>query len=281
MINKKIIICSTIRNVEKDLKDFFIKLDQITSNFDDYFIILVQSNSNDNTAKSSETFLKNRKGIIINKNLDLSLYRTQRLEICRNEFLSYIKKDTLLRTYDFLIVMDADGINSMIKYEYIYNSINSSKNWSAIFANQKYIYYDIWTLRIKNYIDFDCFQKIKEEAQINNSNLKKVFNNYFTKYFFIKNVFKDRFIKVDSAFGGLGIYQLNKILDCHYDSKGGSQCEHVGLNEQLNKKYGDLYIDKQLINSSGISKHTINGILCSKFNIFAKRFLKIIKQTIK
>ena len=37
MIDKKIIICSTIRNVEKDLKDFFIKLDEITSKFDDYF----------------------------------------------------------------------------------------------------------------------------------------------------------------------------------------------------------------------------------------------------
>jgi len=281
MINKKIIICSTIRNVEKNLKDFFTKLDEITSKFDDYFIILVQSNSNDNTIKSSESFLKNRKGIIINKDLDLSLYRTERLEICRNEFLSYIKKDNLLKTYDFLIVMDADGINNMIKYEYIYNSINININWNAIFANQKYIYYDIWTLRIKDYIDFDCFQKIKKEAQLNSSGLKKKFYNYFTKYFFIKKIFKDRLIKVDSAFGGLGIYKLNKILDCNYDSKGGSQCEHVGINEQLNKKYGDLYIDKQLINSSGISKHTINGILCSKFNFFAKRFLNIIKQTIK
>ena len=58
MIDKKIIICSTIRNVEKDLKDFFIKLDEITSKFDDYFIILVQSNSEDNTVKSAEKFLK-------------------------------------------------------------------------------------------------------------------------------------------------------------------------------------------------------------------------------
>ena len=58
MIGKKIIICSTIRNVEKDLKDFFGKIDEITSKFDDYFIILVQSNSNDNTVKSAERLLK-------------------------------------------------------------------------------------------------------------------------------------------------------------------------------------------------------------------------------
>ena len=120
MIDKKIIICSTIRNVENDLKDFFIKLDEITSKFDDYFIILVQSNSEDNTVKSAERFLKKRKGIIINKDLDLNLYRTQRLEICRNEFLSFIRKDNNLRSYDYLIVMDADGINNSIKYTQIH-----------------------------------------------------------------------------------------------------------------------------------------------------------------
>ena len=281
MIDKKIIICSTIRNVENDLKDFFIKLDEITSKFDDYFIILVQSNSEDNTVKSAEKFLKKRKGIIINKNLDLNLYRTQRLEICRNEFLSFIRKDNNLRSYDYLIVMDADGINNSIKYEYIYNSINTNQDWSAIFANQKFIYYDIWTLRIENFIEFDCFQKIKQKALLNNNNLKKIFYSNFTKYFFLKKNFKERFIKVNSAFGGLGIYKTNKILECDYDSKGGSQCEHVGINEQLNKKFGNLFIDKELINSSGISKHTINGLLCSKFNYFAKRFLNIINQTIK
>ncbi len=281
MNNKKIIICSTLRNVEKDLKGFFLKIDEIATKFNDYFIVLVQSNSNDNTITVAEKYLKQRKGILINKDLDIRLYRTQRLEICRNEFLSYIKNDEKLKNFDYLIVMDADGINNLINYKNIFNSLNIKKNWSAIFANQKYIYYDVWTLRIKNFIDFDCFQKIKLDSVSKEKKLKKIFFNNFTKFFFLKNKFKERLIKVDSAFGGFGIYKLEKILDCKYDSNGGSQCEHVGVNLELNKKHGELYIDKNLINSSGISKHSINGVLCSIFDYFAKRFLNIIYKTIK
>ena len=51
--------------------------------------------------------------------------------------------------------------------------------------------------------------------------------------------------------------------------------------QKLNDKYGGLFIDKKLINNSGINLHTINGLLCSKFNYFAKRFLHNLKKDIK
>ena len=47
MINKKIIICSTIKNEGKNLKNFFYKIDQIISQFKDYFLIFVESDSTD------------------------------------------------------------------------------------------------------------------------------------------------------------------------------------------------------------------------------------------
>ena len=281
MLNKKIVICSTIRDVEKDLESFFYKIDEITNKFSEYFIILVQSNSSDRTVEKSENLLKSRNGIIISKDLDLSLYRTQRLEICRNAYLDYIRNDKDISKYDYLIVMDADGVNNLITYDCIRDSINQKDDWSGLFANQKYIYYDIWTLRKKNYIDFDCFEMIKKEAKSKNKILIKIFYDYFTKFFYLNKHFKERFIQVESAFGGLGIYKLDKILNCKYDSRGGAWCEHVGVNTDLNKKYGGLFIDKKLINSSGISKHSLNGILCSKFSFFAKRFLKIINITVK
>ena len=280
MLDKKIIICSTIRNVEKDLENFFQKIDEITLNFQEYFIILVQSNSNDNTIVEANKYLSSRRGTLINKDLDINLYRTERLEACRNEYLNYIRNYKILSNYDYLLVMDADSMNNSLKFKSLEKSINSEINWNAIFANQRFIYYDIWTLRIKNYIEFDCFQKIKKES-IDKKNLKNIFYNFFTYFFYLNKHFKERFIKVDSAFGGLGIYKLKKILEFTYDSKMGAQCEHVGINEKLNKKYGNLYIDKKLVNSSGLSKHSINGLLCGKSNYFARRFLSIIKKTVR
>ena len=45
-----------------------------------------------------------------------------------------------------------------------------------------------------------------------------------------------------------------------YDSNNGQECEHISINYKLDEKYGNLFIDKKLINSIGINKHTINGI---------------------
>ena len=93
----------------------------------------------------------------------------------------------------------------------------------------------------------------------------------------LSNNFNERFINVKSAFGGLGIYKLEKILEFSYESFNGTTCEHVKFNKDINDKYGKLYIDQKLINSYGINKHTINGILCSNSVFFAKRFLNKIK----
>ncbi len=90
-------------------------------------------------------------------------------------------------------------------------------------------------------------------------------------------MYKNRYIKVNSAFGGLGIYKINNILKSKYSSENGKNCEHVYFNTNINKKFGNMFIDKKLINSSGINIHTINGFLCSYFNFFARRFLKKLR----
>ena len=99
---------------------------------------------------------------------------------------------------------------------------------------------------------------------------------FYHNIFYLNKKFNQRYISVKSAFGGFGIYKLNKILEFKYNSFAGRQCEHVKLNEDIYNKYGGLYIDKNLINSYGINKHTINGYLCSKLNFLAKRFVSKI-----
>ena len=73
MINKKIVICTTIKNEAKNLNSYFRLLDKIINIFEDYFLIFIESESRDKTSVMVEKYLKNKKGKIINKELDTSL----------------------------------------------------------------------------------------------------------------------------------------------------------------------------------------------------------------
>ena len=114
MINKKIVICTTIKNEAKNLNSYFRLLDKIINIFEDYFLIFIESESRDKTSVMVEKYLKNKKGKIINKELDTSLNRIVKLEICRNEYLDYVKNSNVLKGFDYLIVMDADGVNNKL-----------------------------------------------------------------------------------------------------------------------------------------------------------------------
>ncbi|WP_440657157.1 hypothetical protein [Candidatus Pelagibacter sp. HIMB1509] len=280
MLNKKIILCSTIKNEERNLKKFFSILNDITENFEDYYLIFVLSDCTDNSKKLCQNYLKNKKGFVLTKNFKKQFNRIKRLEICRNEYLNYINNKKKLKNFNYLLVMDADNVNNNINFNIIKNSLKK-KEWNALFASQSIFYYDIFALRIKGLIEYNFIDKIKNEFEIyktQNLIVKKLFKKYLVKFFFLNKIKKNRYIEVISAFGGLAIYRLDKILNFNYDSQNGNVCEHVGLNKRLHKKYGKLYIDKKLINGHGINIHTINGLLCFYFEYFAKRFFKKISK---
>lgn len=276
MKNKKVIICSTIKNEGKNLKNFFEKINSVITGFNDYFIIFVESDSDDNSTELLNKYIKNKKGKIIKRDFTEQYNRIQKLEICRNEYLNFIKNNSQINNFDYLIIMDADGVNNGLNMKILQNSI-MKENWTAIFACQKIFYYDIFALRVENFINENFINKIKRD--IRNKTYKNskdyIFYN-LSRFFYLNKIFDNRYLKVKSAFGGFGIYKLNKVLEFRYESYLGQDCEHVKFNEDINNKHGGLFIDKNLINSNGINKHTINGYLCSKSNFFARRFLSKI-----
>lgn len=279
MRNKKIIICVAVKNESKNLKNFFKILNRFILKFDDYFIIFVESDSKDETNTILDNYLKGKKGKIINLNIDRNFNRIKSLEICRNEYLKYINENNILQNFDYMFVMDADGVNNKISYNKILNSLNTKIDWSAIFANQSLLYYDIYALRIHNLITENYVTKIiNDDVSKKFKTLKKNFSENLLRFFFITKNTNERYVKVNSAFGGFAIYKIDRILKIKYDSENGLNCEHVKFNENLNEKYGGLMIDKQLTNSNGINKHTIAGILASKINYFSKRFFSNLKK---
>jgi len=276
MINKKVVFCIPVRNESSNIKDLFKTLDNLSKSFIDYFIVFIESDSSDNSSSLIKEYLLNRKGVLINKNLSNIKNRVMRLAISRNEYLSYIKKNDLLKSFDLMIVLDCGGVNNKLTAKKIKKAISQNKNWVGIFPTQKILYYDIWTLRIKNFIDYDCFEELFKAYKKNNK-IKKIFFKLMGKFLFINYLIKSKKINVISAYGGMGIYKLDKVINFTYDSNNGKNCEHVEFNKKIYNKYGDcLVLDKNLTNSYGINIHTINILLCSVSNYFANRFIKKI-----
>ena len=276
MINKKVVFCIPVRNESSNLKSLFKTLDKLNLKFEDYFIIFVESDSSDNSSDLIKKYLERRKGVLINKNLQGIENRVMRLAISRNEYLNFIKNDQSLKTYDLMIVLECGGVNGSLTAKKIKNAILENENSIGIFPTQKFLYYDIWTLRIDNIINYDCFEELFKSYK-KNSKIRKIFFNLIGKFLFINFIIKTKKINVISAYGGMGIYKLNKVIDFTYDSNNGKNCEHVEFNKQIYKKYGNcLVLDKNLTNSFGINIHTLNILLCSASNYFANRFIKKI-----
>ena len=272
-IEKKVIFCSILKNEEKNLGKFFLLIKSLKEIFDDYFIILVESESTDNTVKLAKKYLLNLNGTIISKDTSIYRKRTEKTAYCRNEYLKFIKNNNRLIRFDYLVVLDGDKINHLINKKKLLSAIvNTPMNWTAIFSNQLLFYYDLWTLRIKHIFDFDCFENLNKLSKKDEPKL--IFKNIFLYGINLIRNSKKRFLKVQSAFGGFAIYKLEKAIKFKYSSNNGKYCEHVLFNLKIHHKYGNLYIDKKLTNSFGINIHTINIILCSCFNFFAKRFIK-------
>ena len=267
------LLCSILKNEEKNLNKFFLLIESLKEIFDDYFVIIIESESIDNTVKLSKKYLLNLKGTIVSKDTSAYKKRTEKTAYCRNQYLQFIKNNKKLIKFDYLIILDGDKINHLINKKKLLNAILSTKiNWSAIFSNQLIFYYDLWTLRIKKKFDFDCFENLKKLSR--KKAPKFIFKDIFFYGINLIRKSKKRFVKVKSAFGGFAIYKLKKAIKFNYSSNNGKYCEHVLFNFKINQKYGNLYIDRNLTNSFGINFHTINIILCSYFNFFAKRFIK-------
>ena len=276
MIKKKIIICSIVKNESRNLNNLFNLIKKISNFFLDYYVILVESDSTDNTYQLAKIKIKNLNGRLIKVKTKKNWKRTKKIAFCRNIYLKTISKKKILKKFDYIIVIDADKVNNKLKLTDLLNTIKFlPKNWIGFFPNQSLIYYDLYALRIKKFLEFDCFEKMISNLKFF-SPRKSYFINVFKNFFIIRE-FKKRFIKVESAFGGMAFYKLKYILKKKYSSNNGNSCEHVSFNKSLLKKNKFLYIDKKLINSYGLNEHFFKGIIYSLSNFFSKKLINSLK----
>lgn len=220
MINENLIIAGIVRDCSKYLPRVFENIEFISSLFKEIKVILVESDSADNSLELLNNFSKENKNIEIIScgNLKNKMpYRTQRTAFCRNIYLQ--KAEELKEKYPLLLVMDMDNINSNpIEKEYILSNFKYD-NWDMITANNPDGYYDIWALRHPTWMPYDCWEAVGNRPSFMTNN--DAINMHVTSKI-IKIDINHPLIEVQSAFSGMAFIKTNSI----------NGARHIGLIQE-------------------------------------------------
>jgi glycosyltransferase involved in cell wall biosynthesis len=264
-----IVICGTARNIEGKLEDSIKDLYRAFSSFKQVKFLICESFSTD------QTLLELDKLKIEVPNFDYfsdseidknEWRRTVRIASARNELQKKIRDE--YENYDYVAMVDLDGVNRDLNKKSV-ESIWQFDFWDAVFANQPLRYYDIWALRAKGWNEGDCWNEYQNLLKILPS--KEAHRIAVTSK--MKSISeKSQPIRVESAFGGLGIYRTSVFLESLYlgmDDEGNEICEHIHFHETLSKKGYQLFIMPSLVNLNRRSQ-----IL----NILKERILRATKR---
>ena len=275
--NLNVIFAGCAKNCEKYLPDVFNNIQSYSSLFKKTFKIIVENGSSDDNKKILKKHENDESILHFRDDLNLIEHRTIRLALARNLIIKEIKKNKKLKDFDLLIMLDFDdrGIfnveeNNLIKaIEFLF----SKNNIAGVFGNQPDFYFDMWALMDEHNFKGDYFgdalkfatAKMQSTDKINKEILFDLKKNYFDKKK-ISFPINSPPIKVLSAFGGLGIYKIKKIINNKNIYEGEQEitikfkdgvdknifyqrCEHKSFHQGFKDINSDLFILPYLINS--------------------------------
>lgn len=268
MNTSKVLLVGTISNVSTVLEGELNRVLEALSFCDDVDIFLVESDSTDSTAEKLQYLAGINKKFSFVSLGELSLVlpnRIERLRHCRNFYIEHIRDRYSNESLDYVVVADLDGMNPKISKDGISSCFNNEINWDACFSNQLAGYSDIYALRCAGWQDKDCFVELSEKnfgyisslsSDVVFRNIRIAFNinriRQSVIYSKMKKIPKTApWVKVESAFGGLGIYKAEVFFLYNYDKNEVNDVlvsEHVDLHSKLIDS--NLYINPALINAN-------------------------------
>jgi hypothetical protein len=256
--NSKVVICTCVRNVEKQLESLLTILIPFSKLCKQCTVLFYENDSEDDTINVIENWYKKYCDTCITKTLEVILHtetlnverfgdtadykRLSHMSNIRNKLFDIVKKDYY--DYDYMMVIDAD-LNTILL-----DSIISSfgfRNWDMLSANgldsiYKYssqempIYYDILSLIEEN---DNCICRRIHEVFVPHTGL----------------------IKVKSAYGGLAIYRMcPELLKCKYYVPKFKDKLHDETDPDYNDEiYGDEHVGLCLqMSENGLNRLYIN-----------------------
>jgi glycosyltransferase involved in cell wall biosynthesis len=266
---ERIVLVGTVNNVADTLVGEVEVVIQALSSFDLVEIFLVESDSTDRSLEIlSELSVRIPNfnyisfGILRDKIPD----RISRIRFCRNQYVEQIRELRKTIDFEYVAVADLDGMNSALTKKGIDSSF-SRDDWSAVFANQTGGYYDLLALRHPTWCPKDVLEDLRELQAgiiprvktkfplIENIRLRLRYDKarkdaIYSRMHIIQK--QSKWIEVDSAFGGFGIYKASVFLRHNYDAFSAQESlesEHVALNKRLREEKLAIFINPELINN--------------------------------
>jgi hypothetical protein len=257
--NSAIHLDAVLKNVEK-----------ISSLFEMVSYVFIENDSEDETKRMMKNWGQGRDRFYFYSidGLDSAeKSRTIRLEIARNAYVHIIKNVEFLSHSDVMILLDMDDVSvhpiNTTEFKKALDFLNVKEAIAGVFANQQPAYYDIWALRHPQLCDGDFWHKVLIKTLETNNDILAFDSVYESIVKFIPQTFDP--IRVESAFGGLGIYKMKFVVNNMFRYLGSDYlfieknnvsftkiqtCEHVNFNLGINALGGELYILPWLINSN-------------------------------
>jgi len=294
----KVAIVGTISNVETVLRNDLSQIIKASTDLNVSDIYLVESDSDDQTSNllmDLEEKYANLKYVKLGKLKHQIPNRIDRIRHCRNQYVHWLRENYVTKLWDYVIVVDLDGMNKRIDAAAINSCFLSAISWDAVFANQKYGYYDIYALRHATWMPYDCFRVLnimKQKLRV--KLLTKPIRGFLLKRFYFdqlrRKLIYDKMLKipknsdwiqVDSAFGGLAIYRTKLFLKndyCIIHEKGHIRSEHIDFHEKCIKDDYNLYINPRLINSTWNEYNVNKNIFVRQSRSIFYEFKEIISK---
>ena len=252
MREEKIIFASAIRNCEKYLNSVCSNILNLASQFKEYKIIFIESDSSDRTLEGLKYFQSLNSNIEITSlgNLEQQFpIRTDRISIARNKYLDIV--ESKYQDYDLLCLFDSDDISSdPIDPQSLLSNLNYD-NWDMMCANQENKYYDLWALRHPIWMPFDLIKQLRHKPSFMSYDTANQIFSLSRQIVIPRNHSP---IKVDSAFGGMALVKISSIKGARHSSRdedGEEYCEWVPFCKALNKGNAKIYINPAFINGKG------------------------------
>lgn len=262
--DKRVCISMLARDCYTPLKRNIPKFTELLNQFAENSIIqVIENDSIDGTKELLQTWSKEIPAVhIISEDTHQITYdpsqqagalsRNQKMSNFRNKYLKILEKEH----FDYLIVIDADLVDFDIN-SVILSVENAPSEWGALFANGRYFCNFFGKKVLLKY--YDLFAYVPEPKQFEKLSIPFTFElthkemALFSDFLNYKRKSLPDYIECSSAFGGIGIYNLNKYKGQNYSTKKnerssyfGAVCEHISFN-MVYANIGKNYICKNML----------------------------------
>jgi len=278
-LDKNIVIAALARDCDKSLISNIPRIEKLRREFAWSCVVVIENDSKDKTKEILNIWSRQSAGVeVISKDFGTitipqksgvipspttSLCRIEKMVKYRNMYMDYIK--TIEHTIDYLIIIDIDiedfSVDGIVK-----SILNAKEDWGGIFANGitkkefkgkvfSKIFHDVFAI---------CEYPLTDKVSFNAKTLD------IRKKTIQKQVNRNAYTSIISAFGGIGIYKYDVIKNLkyrvlqNYENGNEAVCEHIPFNIEIIKAGHKNYIARDLYVLYG--DHLFGAILETKLH---------------